>query len=115
LGCVTVNNTAPCNDGFFCTENDTCGGGSCQGTAKICAGGNLCVSATCDENTDQCVFQASGLCGVSGTVKYYRDAAGAGSEPSTKPVPNVGIDSTGDTGAEVTTDTNGGYALSGLW
>jgi len=54
------------------------------------------------------------VCGVSGTVRYYRDDSGAGSEPSTKPVPNVGIDRTGDATAEATTLGGGTYVLPSL-
>ena len=80
----------------------------------MCNGGTLCINASCDENSDQCVYQASGLCSVTGAVRYYRDARGVGSEPSTKPVPNVGVDSTGDAGPEATTDSDGRFALSNL-
>jgi hypothetical protein len=51
---------------------------------------------------------------VSGTVFYYRDVAGAGSEPSSKPVPNVGIDRTQDAVADATTDNSGTYAFGSL-
>src|SRR5207247_1189374 len=49
-----------------------------------------------------------------GAVHYYRDDSGIGSEPSTKPVPNVGIDDTNDASADATTDTNGNYSLGSL-
>jgi hypothetical protein len=51
---------------------------------------------------------------VSGTVLYYRDVAGAGSEPSSKPVPNVGIDRTQDAVADATTGSSGTYAFGSL-
>jgi hypothetical protein len=54
------------------------------------------------------------VCGVSGTVRYYRDDAGAGAEPSTKPVPNVGIDRTGDAVADTTTAGPGTYTFGSL-
>jgi hypothetical protein len=61
------------------------------------------------------VHATSGSCDVTGSVFYYRDSAGAGSEPSTKPVPNVGIDATQDATADATTGVSGGYAFDGLY
>jgi len=53
--CNHTNNTNPCDDGQFCTENDTCGGGYCvPGAPKDCAGGNTCSTGTCNEDLDQC-------------------------------------------------------------
>jgi hypothetical protein len=108
-----ANGTA-CDDGLFCTVNDACSGSVCNGVARVCNSATICVSGSCNETSDQCVYQANGLCGVSGAVSYYRDATGAGTEPSTKPVPNVGVDSTGDAAADATTGTDGLYALPNL-
>ena len=43
---------------------------------------------------DRASSRDSGTCGIGGTVYYYRDDAVPGSEPSSKVVPNVGIDRT---------------------
>jgi cysteine-rich repeat protein len=57
--CTHPNNTAPCDDGLFCTVNDACSGGACHGTARDCsAAGDQCHVGVCDEATDQCVAQA---------------------------------------------------------
>ena len=42
--CEHTGNSAPvCDDGLFCTENDTCTGGVCSGTARDCsAAGGEC-------------------------------------------------------------------------
>jgi hypothetical protein len=54
--CGHPNNTAPCDDGLFCTVNDTCESGVCQGSARDCnAVGDQCHDGVCDENTNQCV------------------------------------------------------------
>ncbi len=54
--CTHVNNTAPCEDGKFCTVNDMCGGGLCQpGSARDCAQGSACSTGSCDEENDRCV------------------------------------------------------------
>ncbi len=116
-GCVYDFNTNPCNDGQFCTVGDMCNLGACVGgAARDCSDGNACTTDVCDEDLDQCVYTTSGACDITGTVYYYRNDAGngAGSEPSAKPVPNVGIDDTNDTTADAVTDDSGAYALNDL-
>ncbi len=50
--CQHTNNTAPCNDGLFCTATDTCSGGACTGSGDACPGqicdevGNVCIEPT---------------------------------------------------------------------
>ncbi len=52
--CVAVQKTGPCDDGLYCTVNDSCQGGVCKsGATRECGG--TCVSGSCDEATDQCV------------------------------------------------------------
>jgi hypothetical protein len=135
------SNGTVCTDNNACTQTDTCQSGACVGTnpvicndnntctddscntsngdcvftannANSCTDGNVCTTDTCSSGT--CVHAASGACGVSGTVLYYRDVAGAGSEPSSKPVPNVGIDTTQDALADGTTGSSGTYAVGSL-
>jgi len=48
--CQHVNNTLTCEDGFFCTTNDHCILGVCQGGAAACSPPLLC-----DEANDRCV------------------------------------------------------------
>lgn len=68
-GCRLVENHIPCDDGFSCTLNDTCAGGSCHGIPidLICeldypSGGNPCVDGFCNVTapghnvTTGCVF-----------------------------------------------------------
>ena len=45
-----------CDDGQYCTVNERCNGGSCQGgQPRDCsAAGGGCVDGICDENADQC-------------------------------------------------------------
>jgi cysteine-rich repeat protein len=62
--CEHLNNTLPCEDGAFCTENDTCGGGVCiPGTPRDCSGAaDQCNFGTCDESKDRCgTPKANGL------------------------------------------------------
>jgi len=135
-------NGTTCSDANACTVADTCQGGICvPGAPVVCDDLNSCTDDTCNPLDGQCVFNAddsntcsdgntctsdtcsagacvhagSGACGVSGTVRYYRDDAGAGTEPSTKPVPNVGIDRTGDATADTTTLGGGTYVLPNLF
>ncbi|MDD5307886.1 MAG: hypothetical protein PHU25_11250 [Deltaproteobacteria bacterium] len=55
LGCVRASNTARCDDGNACTNNDTCSNGVCVGAAITCNDGNPCTDDTCDPATG-CVF-----------------------------------------------------------
>jgi len=48
--CQRPNNSNTCDDGLFCTSNDNCGGGQCQGGSATCAAPLLC-----DETNNQCV------------------------------------------------------------
>jgi len=47
----------PCNDGQFCTVNDSCDGlGNCQGDDRDCSAlSNQCNQGGCDETAEQCV------------------------------------------------------------
>jgi hypothetical protein len=104
-----------CNDGNACTEGDSCQAGACApGAAVSCDDGNVCTYDACNPTSGSCVATTSGACGIGGTVYYYRDDDGSGSEPSAKVVPNVGIDRTQDAVADATTDENGSYALGGV-
>lgn len=57
VGCQYEANSDPCEDGFFCTTNDLCGGGFCQsGFALECADPDLCDGTLyCDEGLGACV------------------------------------------------------------
>jgi N-acetylneuraminic acid mutarotase len=46
-GCLHVNNSNACDDGYQCTVNDKCTGGYCQGTPTYethCDDGNVCTT-----------------------------------------------------------------------
>ena len=61
-GCDNLNNTAPCDDGDGCTEDDVCAGGACQPGADLdCDDVNPCTDDSCVggacqnvDNTDGC-------------------------------------------------------------
>ena len=133
-----------CSDGNACTTADTCQSGTCVAGAPVvcddsnpctddacnpldgmcafvandansCTDGNVCTANACSGGT--CVATPSGVCGVTGTVRYYRDDTGNGGlglEPSAKPVPDVGVDATQDATSDATSDGAGTYGLSGL-
>lgn len=49
-GCVTKNNTAPCDDNNACTLNDVCSSGNCQpGTPAPCKDDDPCTDDNCDK------------------------------------------------------------------
>ena len=47
-----------CDDGRFCSEEDACLGGVCQGSARQCQDDNPCTEDLCDEGASGCVFTA---------------------------------------------------------
>jgi hypothetical protein len=57
--CQHNNNTIGCDDGLFCTINDKCGGGECDGTPNPCGDGVQCTVDSCNEATDSCVNSPS--------------------------------------------------------
>jgi hypothetical protein len=107
---------AGCNDGNACTRTDTCQSGVCTGSNPvICNDNNPCTVDLCDAGSGVCLHTPSGVCGVSGTVYYYRNnLPGSGTEPTLKPVPNVGIDGNGDAAADATTGSDGAYVVGNL-
>ena len=52
--CDSVNNAAPCDDGQFCTINDTCSEGACTVSEPNCNDANSCTNDSCDEEADTC-------------------------------------------------------------
>jgi len=44
----------PCDDGKFCTVNDSCQAGLCAGQPRCDAPGNPCVAPSCDEKNRTC-------------------------------------------------------------
>jgi len=54
--CIHPDNTAPCDDGSFCTIDDTCSGGECfGGSPNLCSDSNACTDDSCDEEVDTCI------------------------------------------------------------
>ena len=48
IGCLHVDNKAPCDDGNKCTANEACLDGSClNGGPVACSDGNLCTDDSC--------------------------------------------------------------------
>ena len=60
-GCMSVFNSAPCNDGNACTKDDICKGGVCQGVLFPCDDGIACTVDACDAKTG-CENVPSGSC-----------------------------------------------------
>ena len=52
--CEHTNNSAFCDDGDPCTENDICQNGSCVGTPKDCDDGDPCTDDFCNSSTGEC-------------------------------------------------------------
>ena len=51
-----------CDDGVFCTENDTCQDGSCSGEPRDCSHlEDQCTSASCSESQQSCVTSPTNI------------------------------------------------------
>ncbi|MBP7148345.1 MAG: DNRLRE domain-containing protein [Acidobacteria bacterium] len=112
-GCV-AGTPLVCDDGDACDGTETCDPllGCQPGTNPLdCNDNDACTSDTCSAGA--CQHAPSGSCGVGGTIRYYRESAG--SEPSSKPTPNVQVDTTSPwgTGNDLT-DTAGLYSIGSL-
>jgi len=59
-------NGTGCNDGQYCSINDACNNGTCQGANRSCTIVDACLISpgTCNEGTDVCDFTAR-ACGVN--------------------------------------------------
>jgi hypothetical protein len=52
---LPANEFGACDDGLFCTENESCTGGVCGGGApKVCPGADACHVGLCDEVAKSC-------------------------------------------------------------
>ncbi len=52
---TTLADGAVCDDGLFCTINDTCTSGTCtSGGPRNCSDGEECTTDSCNETSDQC-------------------------------------------------------------
>lgn len=50
----------PCEDGLYCTDNDVCHNGACEGGAeRVCPGADTCNVGACDEATRSCAAAPS--------------------------------------------------------
>jgi len=99
--CEHVPNIAPCDDGQFCTVNDTCQGGTCQGSARDCSvSGDQCNDGVCDESTDACMAQPrmDGAPCDDGTLCTQSDSCQAGVCTGTDPVACSALDQCHDAG-----------------
>jgi len=57
-GCVFVTDTTnACNDGNWCTLNDSCATGTCVGAPRGCNDGNPCTLDRCDAALGRCVYE----------------------------------------------------------
>ena len=80
----------PCDDGQFCTINDTCdASGACAADPNPCDDGLDCTASTCDEAADTCDHPLSGGCVIDSTCYAAGDPNPANAceacDPTTSP------------------------------
>ncbi|MGM0557096.1 MAG: MopE-related protein [Myxococcota bacterium] len=55
---VPVTDGTSCDDGLFCTQNDACTSGTCDGTQLDCSSLNTqCERGVCDESAQSCITE----------------------------------------------------------
>lgn len=94
-GCVYENNAKSCDDGNQCTDNDTCGGGTCSVTKlHPCNDGNICTIDSCKPDKG-CVFAPNtdpgagkGVCPSDGNQCTEDKCQGGGCK--SVPIPGCG-------------------------
>lgn len=95
---VPVADATPCDDGAFCTVDDTCQAGTCTGGPPNDCGmaPEACQEVLCDENADSCSMVAgpdgsvctpADLCTVNGTCSGGQ-CLGQAKDCTFAPVPN---------------------------
>ena len=78
VGCLHVNNLAPCQDGDACTTSDACFEGDCLGGApKACNDENVCTDDSCDP-LQGCIFEPNTLPCDDGNACTTGDVCAAG-------------------------------------
>jgi hypothetical protein len=76
--CTHVGHAGPCEDGSFCTLNDSCQAGVCvPGLTMQCDDSNACTDDSCDK-INGCVHLASVATCTDGNVCTVGDACSAG-------------------------------------
>jgi cysteine-rich repeat protein len=99
--CLHVNNTAPCDDGKFCTTNDRCANQVCNGTMMDCSGlDGVCQVGVCDEGLQTCVMapEEDGAACDDGDLCTQTDTCQAGVCTGGNPVPCTALDQCHDVG-----------------
>lgn len=67
------NDEATCDDGLFCTVNDSCSAGKCAGETRQCEDDVSCNGvSTCNEQTDTCSADVNG-CGANAVCDVASD------------------------------------------
>ena len=79
VGCVgaAVENGIACDDGQFCTANDSCQAGLCTGVGDPCAAGPVCTS-TCNEAANNCLAPGGTACNNDGDLCSLDECDGFG-------------------------------------
>lgn len=75
--CEAKPQSAGCDDGSACTENDNCAQGQCKGSAKLCSDGNECTDDGCNPASG-CAFSNNAKLCNNGDACSINDQCQAG-------------------------------------
>ena len=73
-----TNEGGSCNDGQYCTNPDTCQGGTCTGPLRNCNDSNVCTDDSCDDVADQCVHANNTASCYDGNACTTNDSCSGG-------------------------------------
>lgn len=104
--CQHLDNVLPCDDGLFCTVNDVCGAGQCNGVARDCSGAaDQCNDGICDEAKDRCTSpKPNGTACNDGNACTRTDKCRAGACVGSNPI----VCTTADQCYDAVCDTSSG-------
>src|SRR5207245_9477480 len=88
-------NGAVCNDGLFCTVNDSCTNGVCGGSPRSCAAAaNQCNDGVCNESANRCdpLPRANGTSCDDGNPCTQTDSCRPGTCAGAQPIAVAALD-----------------------
>jgi uncharacterized delta-60 repeat protein len=106
---VAAKAGTPCEDGDLCSVGDSCIGGACHGSPRLCCDGDDCTTDACDPAVG-CVFAAIAGCGECVSQPVVLDPSFGDAGSATFYAPGCDYDTTAHTVAQ---QSDGKFVLGG--